>query len=385
MEDTEIMIKNYYLLFLQLLFSLTLLAQPKPIEAGKKYIQKLVNDTSESARPQFVIYPTLAYSPETSWELGTSGLYVFYAKNDTTNRLSEISGFAFYTFENQYGMWLDNALYSDQEEWFLLGKMRFQSYPLLYHGIGPNSSERPLAQVNAFSTQIRQRLLYQLFHNLYLGPELDFQQLSSVTFTPVGVGLSELPEGSRGSANLGMGMGLVFDNRDNVLNVRKGAYSELAFLHANQTLGSDFSFTTLMLDNRWYKPLGRNNVLAAQAVSIVTSGNVPFNQLALLGGETIMRGYYYGRYRDKNSLAAQVEYRMLPLPFRFTKRLGLATFISTGTVYNRLDNLYLKNFLVAGGGGIRYLLFPKKDVFVRADAAFTNEGPGFYIYIGEAF
>lgn len=182
-----------------------------------------------------------------------------------------------------------------------------------------------------------------------------------------------------------MGMGLVFDNRDNVLNVRKGAYSELAFLHANQALGSDFSFTTLMLDNRWYKPLGRNNVLAAQALGVVTSGNVPFNQLAFLGGETIMRGYYYGRYRDKNSLAAQVEYRMLPLPFRFTKRLGLATFISTGTVYNRLDNLYLKNFLVAGGAGIRYLLFPKKDVFVRADAAFTNEGPGFYIYIGEAF
>lgn len=198
MEDTEIMTKKYYLLFLQLLFSFALLAQPKPIEAGKKYVQKIINDTSESARPQFIVYPTLAYSPETSWEVVTSGLYVFYAKNDTTNRLSEISGFAFYTFENQYGLWLDNALYSDEEKWFLLGRMRFQSYPLLYHGIGPNSSEQPLAQVNAFSTQIRQRLLYKLYPNFYFGPELDFQRLSSVAFEPLGIGLSELPEGSRG-------------------------------------------------------------------------------------------------------------------------------------------------------------------------------------------
>jgi hypothetical protein len=39
----------------------------------------------------------------------------------------------------------------------------------------------------------------------------------------------------------------------------------------------------------------------------------------------------------------------------------------------------------AAGGGIRFLLFPKKDVFTRLDFAFTKEGSGIYIFIGEAF
>ena len=41
--------------------------------------------------------------------------------------------------------------------------------------------------------------------------------------------------------------------------------------------------------------------------------------------------------------------------------------------------------LPAGGAGIRYLLFPEKDIYTRVDVAFTQEGNGIYIFIGEAF
>ena len=37
--------------------------------------------------------------------------------------------------------------------------------------------------------------------------------------------------------------------------------------------------------------------------------------LSLMGGESLMRGYYLGRYRDKNLVAGQVEYI---LPFAFS-------------------------------------------------------------------
>jgi len=39
----------------------------------------------------------------------------------------------------------------------------------------------------------------------------------------------------------------------------------------------------------------------------------------------------------------------------------------------------------SAGAGIRFLLFPKKDIFTRLDLAFTREGTGVYIFIGEAF
>ena len=102
-----------------------------------------------------------------------------------------------------------------------------------------------------------------------------------------------------------------------------------------------------------------------------------------MGGENIMRGYYLGRFRDKNMLAAQVEYRILP--FSFSNRFGAAAFLSTATVAPSMKTILSSSFKIAGGVGARYLIFKSKDIFVRIDVAFTREGSGYYFYIGEAF
>ena len=346
-----------------------------------RYWNKLINDTTQVAKPRFLIYPTLAYAPETSWELGLSSIYVFYAREDTTNRLSEITGFTFFTLENQFGVWFDHALYGHQNKWILPGRFRFQSFPVLYYGIGPNSPSDYLAEVDTKQLQIKERVMRQVWSNLYAGLEADFQRLSSVKFNTVEP--VELPTGSNGYTNLGLGLGVMYDKRHNVLNVRDGIFSELAFLRYRTAWGSDFSFTSVISDNRFYKRINRRDVLAAQVLGQFNSGDIPFNQLALLGGESINRGYYLGRFRDKNQIAAQVEYRLLPLPF--AKRWGAAFFGSTGTVFSDFDQISTKNWVWSGGGGIRFLLFPQKDIFTRLDVAFTQEKPGFYIFIGEAF
>lgn len=352
-----------------------------------KYINSIINDTSDISKSQFLIYPTLAYAPETSWEIGLSSLLVFYAKKDTLNRLSEINGFTFFTLENQYGLWFDHAIYSDEDKWFFLGRLRFQSFPLFYHGIGSNSPEDYIARVDANQIFIKERVLRKVRKDLFVGLEMDFQRLSAVDFIPAegNNGLQELPLGSEGSTNLGFGIGLVHDNRHNVLNVRKGFFSELALLHYNQSWGSTFDFTTIISDTRIYRPVGNRNVFATQVLGQFNTGDVPFNQLALMGGESIMRGYYYGRYRDRNQIAAQVEYRFLPIPFGFTDRIGAAVFAGAGKVFPDLNNFDLNNIVVSGGAGVRFLLFPKKDIYTRFDVALTQEGPGFYLFIGEAF
>ncbi|MFT2010868.1 BamA/TamA family outer membrane protein [Pontibacter sp. 13R65] len=350
-----------------------------------RYFNKLVNDTSDVSQPQFLVYPTLAYSPETSWEIGLSSLYVYYAKNDTANRLSEINGFSFLTLENQYGIWFDHALYSHESKWFSLGRIRYQSFPLLYHGIGPTSPENYLALVDARQLQVKERILRRARPNLYMGIEIDYQRLGSVRFNTDSEAPLAMPTGSEGSSNLGFGMGIIYDNRHNILNVREGLFSELAFIRYNRLWTSDYTFAAITSDTRIYKTIHKNNVLAAQLLGQFNIGNVPFNQLALMGGESMMRGYYLGRFRDKNQLAAQVEYRFLPLPLSFSNRIGAAVFASTGTVFPDLNSLNARHLQVAGGGGLRYLLFPKKDIFTRLDVAFTKEGSGFYIFIGESF
>lgn len=374
-----------YISLVFLLLSTTSDAQQRRPGFVRRYINGILNDTSDITKPQFLVYPTVAYAPETSWEFGLSSVFVFYANRDTTNRLSEVNGFTFVTLEQQYGLWFDHALYSQDNKWFGLGRLRFQSFPLLYFGIGMDTPEEHQAQVNANLIQIKERVLRKVAGSLYAGLEVDYQRLSSVEFIPNGEDGIVFPRGSNGSSNLGIGAGILYDNRHNILNVRHGFFSEVAFINYARSWGSDFSFTSILSDTRVYRPINKRDVLAFQLLGQFTLGTPPFNQLAMLGGESIMRGYYTGRYRDRNQIAAQAEYRFLPLPLGFSKRLGAAVFAGTGTVFNDAKSLSGKNFVWSAGAGLRFLLFPKKDIFTRFDLAFTEEGTGLYIFIGEAF
>ena len=350
-----------------------------------QWIHDMVYDTLSSTKPRFLIYPTIGYSPETKWEFGLSSLLVFHYNNDTSLRLSELSSFGFYTQQQQFGLWVDHAIYGRNNDFLTLGKMRFQNYPLMYFGIGNNSASVPLAIVDANYYSVRERFVYRLFGNLFAGIELDYQQLNKTDIRwkkdlfPVGTEMKK-PVGSDGSRNLGVGIGVLLDSRHNMLNVRKGYSVELAFLHYGKVFEESFVMNSVFFDGRYFIPTSKKQVLAFQLIGQFSGGNVPFNQLSMMGGETMMRGYYLGRYRDKNYIATQVEYRFLP--FGFSRRLGGAIFGSVGSVS---DGLPVANYKWSGGAGLRYLIFPKKDIFTRLDVGLNREGYGIYFYIGEAF
>lgn len=346
------------------------------------WIRNMVSDTVSSSKPRFLFYPTIGYSPETRWEFGVSGLVVFHYKNDTTIRLSEISAFGFYTQNEQLGLWMDHAIFGAKNRYLALGKIRLQNYPLSFYGIGIHSKDEIQAVVPANYYSIRERFVYRVKGNFFAGLELDYQQLSKAQFNwSESFQTNPIPLGGNGSKNLGLGLGLIFDSRHNVLNVRDGYLVELAYLHYGKVFGEQsFPMNTVVFDGRFFKPVFKNQVLAMQLYGQFSSGQVPFNQLSMMGGDMIMRGYYLGRFRDNRYLAAQMEYRFLPFPF--SKRLGGAVFGSVGTVS---DVMPLQHFKIAGGAGLRYLLFPKKDIFTRIDVGIQKEGYGIYFYIGEAF
>ncbi|MGF7215472.1 hypothetical protein GGR92_001612 [Spirosoma lacussanchae] len=376
-------------LVLGLLTAIPLIAQqrvPKIAQRGVgRFIYNTLNDTSSAASSKILAFPTAGFSPETSLELGVRVFSLYYAKNDTlVNRLSELVLYGFVTLRGQFGAQLENAIYSDKNTYYLLGRARYQQFPLLYYGIGPDTDPNDPALVNSSYVQIRQRGMRRIIENWYAGVEVDFQNLQRVSFERVDPGSFELPAGGTGSTTLELGGTLVYDDRRNVLNVRKGAFFEAAALRSVPAFGSNFRFQRLLFDGRLYRPLGRRNrVLAFQATGTFMSGKVPFNNLALLGGESTMRGYYLGRYRDKNLLAAQTELRWLP--FGFSRRWGGTLFAAIGTVAPTLSQVQLDRFRWAAGGGVRFLFFQKKDVYLRADLGVTREGTGLYFSLGEAF
>lgn len=343
----------------------------------------IFNDTTTSGQPKFIAYPTLAYAPETRWEIGISGLLVYYADQNIKNRLSEISAFTFITLESQYGLWVDHALYGDRSDWFFLGRIRVQQFPLLYYGLGPSVSGAELAQIDAGSIAIRERVLRKITEGFYVGLETDYQRLSNVTFEELSEELFQAPPGLNPYQSIGLGLGLVYDTRHNVLNVRDGFFGEGGFLSYNTGLGSDYDFTSYFLDLRYFAPVTEEQVWASQLYIASVDGDAPFNQLSLMGGESLMRGYYLGRYRDNALIAAQTEYRFLPFPF--SRRWGAAAFVGAGTVASALSEINLSLLKVSGGAGVRFLMFPGKDIYTRFDVAISEDGPGFYFFIGEAF
>jgi hypothetical protein len=379
------MLKQITLFLVFYSFSITALSQDKKPNFVVRYFNRFINDSTDKSKLQTLAYPTIAYAPETKWEFGISSVVVGYAKKDTSNRLSEINGFTFITTEKQYGGIVEHALHSHKNTWFFLGKLKIQNFPLSYHGIGANSSKEKIATVDAFSFNWKERILRKVWRDFFIGLELDFQRLSRVNFRPYTSDLSLLtPLGYKGSTNLGVGIGFLYDNRHNVLNVRHGFFAETAMLVNSKKLGSISDFSSVFADFRYFHPIGKKNVLAFQSIGQFTLGDAPFNQYALMGGENMMRGYYFGRFRDKNYLSLQSEFRMLPLPF--AKKFGFAVFAASGIVYDEISTITPQFFKYAGGAGLHYLLFPKKDVWTRIDFALNNEGgSGFYLFIGCAF
>ena len=349
----------------------------------RRYLENVLGEGGDPAAPKWIHYPTLAYTPETSWEIGVSSLYVYSANRDISNRLSEVKAFTFYTLENQYGLSLDHALYTGRNRWFFYGRVQGQSFPLFYHGTGREAPAEVQSVVEGQYLQLRERILRETRPSLYVGLELNYQTLNRVRYVDATPEFTTPEVGAAGSKNLGLGLGILYNNIHNAMNPREGLSSEWAFLNYGSGLGSDFNFTSWIIDNRAYHPVGENSVLATQVYGEFTGGNPPFNMLALMGGQSLMRGYYLGRYRDRNLLAGQIEYRILPFPF--SKRLGASVFLAAGQVYGDDHPFSWQQFLPTGGAGGRFLLFPDKDIYTRLDVAFTREGRGYYFSIGEAF
>jgi hypothetical protein len=366
------------------LLPVVLMAQSDSLSRWERLLNHLVQEHRAPDKPRLVVYPTFAYAPETHLEIGAAAALLFHAKNDIVrNRLCEITAFAFVTLRAQYGLWMDNAVYTDQDQWLLLGRARFQRFPLLYYGIGPKVGSAQPDVVDGLGVQLRQRVFRKIRRNLFTGFQFDYQSLKNIEFGEKGMSTRPLPPGAGGSANFALGVGVAYDSRPNALNTRDGWFAELGWLRYDKAIGSSFSFHNFNSDIRLYKSLRPQQVFAAQLVGNWVSGEPPFNQMSLLGNENIMRGYYTGRYRDKHFYAAQAEYRWLP--FSFSKRIGAVVFVGTGTVAPHFSALRLEDFLLTGGTGLRFLLFPKKDIFLRFDLGFTREGSGFYIFTGEAF
>ncbi|TAF66451.1 MAG: hypothetical protein EAZ55_05855 [Cytophagales bacterium] len=335
----------------------------------------------------WVILPIAIFSPETDFGGGLLTMRVFKLSHadDTLTRTSNVQAYGLYTTNNQLLISPLYNIFTKGEKWIINGNIGFFQFPEYYYGIGHNAptTQEELVGYDAF--RIEHRMVNQLRPHFFVGGQYRFFDFSQLKRPTNGLLDTTRVEGYNGAAVSGLGIVLLWDNRNNITYTTKGSFLELTANFHGGILGGTHQFNMFSLDARkfWAIPFRKKHkhIIALQFYGrSVVEGVAPYKQLSELGGDVIMRGYYTGRYRDNHLIAAQAEYR-LPLIGRF----GAAFFVGVGDVAAQWEDFAQQTPKISYGGGVRFNVNQKETVNIRIDYGLGYQTQGLYVRLIEAF
>lgn len=184
--------------------------------------------------------------------------------------------------------------------------------------------------------------------------------------------------GLEGAALIGVGGRIVFDTRDNDFYPSKGLLAAVSATVFDQTDDSKYGFTRYNLELSHYLTLfRRGRIFAVRLLGEIntrTSDNeTPFFERVSLGGTGDLRGYNTGRFRDKDLILLNLEYRY-PIWDAGVDQIGAmdaVLFVDIGRVFDDLMEDTFKNYKISYGGGIRART--TTGFLLRAEFAHSDE------------
>jgi outer membrane protein assembly factor BamA len=341
-------------------------AQPTADSAARRRIQPL---------------PAVGSSPESGLQLGVTVLGVWTQPADRNARPAIVQASVLRSFKAQTRLSLDAERWSPGNARRLATNLVYQQFPLPYFGLGDTASaaaeEIYTPRGVELGASVQQRVRGAWYATL--GARYIDQRITPDTLGTLRSGVLPGASGARVSEVI---VGAIADSRDHILAPSSGTLLTLNVTRAARGALSDLGYTRWRLDARRYHAMSGDHVLAGQLLVLGVQGSAPFDQLALVGGGDIMRGYTRGRYRDRWMLAAQTEYRS---PMR--RRLGAVVFAGAGVVGPTADALFTDRVVLPSYGvGARFQLDARQRSAVRVDYGRGRDAAsGLYIGFNQAF
>lgn len=361
--------------------------------------QPALDSVLAARKRSFLPVPVLGYSPEKGLEFGVVALYSYYGdkKNPSPlTRNSSASVLSTFTTNSQFKVDLRFENWTRDNLWHIRTNFRYHDFPAYFFGIGDTTHYADRSLVGNRRYKISAEAERRVSRHFYAGMSLLFQHDVYESDDPKGVYPSmDLIDKSGGHFTF-IGATGIFDNRDNQNYTTKGSFVRLNVSWAPSFLSSQALWRVEGKASHFI-PLSKKSTLGLNGYAVSTQGDVPFYMMGEMGNDNIMRGYYTGRYRDKNYMAAQAEYRYFLDPRVHIKfwfidmrpTFALAGFAGAGTVFSNsnIDFSVKPNY----GGGIRWFYDKTARLTVRLDygvgeqrAGEKRQG-GFYLSIAEAF
>lgn len=354
------------------------------LRAGKSWVNRILdyfNDSNKNKKHKRFDFSVIGgphYASDTKFGLGlvAAGLY----RTDPNDSILPPSNVSLYGDVSSVGFYMlgvrGNHI-APKGRYRIDYHLYFYSFPADFWGIGYEMGDNDAnkSDMKRWQAQAEVSFLFRVADNFYIGPMASYDYV-------IGKHI-ERPELLQGmdqhTWNVGAGVSLVYDNRDNLTNPHRGIYLNINQMFRPGFMGNDYAFSTTAFRFDAYQRLGKGTVLAEDIGANLNFGNPSWGIMAELGGTHSMRGYYEGRYRDKHSLEATVELRQ-----HVWKRNGIVVWVGAGTIFPKFSALRSKQILPNAGVGYRWEF--KKNVNVRLDYGFGKSGQsGFLFNINEAF
>jgi hypothetical protein len=295
-------------------------------------------------------------------------------------RPSSVTASAMRTAKGQTRIRMDGERWLNGNARRVAGMLQWQEFPLPFFGIGDTASELAEEIFTPRGVEASVVLQQRVLSNWFVTGGVRHVEQSIRTDSAGALGASQLA-GRDGGTITEWSVGMLRDTRDNLFAPRVGRLVQASYARSARGAWSDFSYGTARLDARDYRAISGEHVIATQLQLTHVDGAAPFDQLALVGGSDILRGYARGRYRDRAMAALQTEYRS-PV----WRRVGAVAFAGAGTVAPALDALTGGKLLPTYGGGVRVLIDARQRTGLRADYGRGRDGAGgLYLGFNSAF
>ncbi len=360
------------------------------------YLYKILGESSSENRRQkaqklnFSVVPALGYSLSTGFAIDLTGNVAFYTTSKHTENLSAIDAEAIYDTKSQAIIVSRSEIWANNNKYKLVTDLRLERYPTDTYGLGTtttNVDDDPIvySYMRAYVTGYK-----KIFTDFYGGLGYNFDYHYNIKETGIANSNTTAFQqygGALSTVSSGVTLNLLFDSRRNPINPLNGAYALISYRENPVFLGSDNNWQELQMDFRKYFHVSptSNNMLAFWGIAEFTSGNVPYFDLPATGSDmynNFGRGYPEERYRGKNLLYAEGEFRFGVTP---NGLIGGVVFANAESLSEFQTNRFVK-VAPAAGTGIRIKINKHSDTNVCIDYAAGIDGShGLFVNLGEVF
>lgn len=357
-----------------------------PAKAHNGIFKKIVNYFRDSNKQKpnkkidFGFIPGPNYSATTGLGLGLLGTATYSADHtDPTLPRSNASVYSNMTTAGFFVVGLRGNHIFPHESFQLDYKINLSTFSTSYWGMGyanadndDNETDYRRNRINAMA-----RFMVKLAPNTYIGPFVNYRVTQA---SDVNEDFSYLWQGQDKTIHTyTAGLSFTYDSRDFMLNASKGVFVQIDQTFTPRCFGNGkYNFSTTEATFATYGKLWKGAILAGELHGQFNYGHIPWSQLATVGSNDRMRGYYEGRYNDNNVIEGQVELRQ-----HIKGRNGVVAWVALANAFPDFKNIAWRYTLPNAGVGYRWEF--KKRINIRVDYGFTRNGGGFIFNINEAF